>query len=100
MKVMLVAGLIMLVATSPSRAFTPSHAVQAGLEAVAGHDQDDEPSWGRRMLHTSIEDHWPASDDQPSMNLDGTPMAGDLDLNGNFFGDIGSAFDGWDDSTT
>jgi hypothetical protein len=30
------------------------------------------------------------------MNLDGTPMAGDLDIGGNFYGDCGSAYDSWD----
>ena len=29
--------------------------------------------------------------------LDGmTPMAGDLDIGGNFYGDCGSAYDSWD----
>ena len=51
------------------------------------------------MLHAD-DDRWLESDDTPSMNLDGTPMAGDLDLNGNVYGDCGGAFDGWDSSTS
>lgn len=52
------------------------------------------------MLHAHDDDHWLESDDQPSVNLDGTPMCGDLDLNGNVYGDCGSAFDAWDGGTS
>jgi hypothetical protein len=52
------------------------------------------------MLHAGDDDRWLESDDTPSMNLDGTPMAGDLDLNGNVYGDCGGAFDGWDSGTS
>lgn len=97
MKVMLIAGVMVLVATTPSRAGTPSHEMQTGLAQTSDHDQDDKPSWGRRMLHVDDDDRWLQSDDH--MNLDGTPMCGDLDLNGNFYGDSGSAFDSWDGST-
>ena len=96
MKIALVASVMILVATAPSRAGAASH----GRQADAAPDQDDEPTWSRRMLHAHDDDHWLEFDDQPSVNLDGTPMCGDLDLNGNVYGDCGSAFDAWDGGTS
>jgi hypothetical protein len=87
MKVMLVIGVMVLVATAPSRASASSHQIQTGpAHSVALHE-DDSPTWGRRMLHATDDDRWLEPDDQPFTNLDGTPMAGDIDLDGNFFGD-------------
>jgi len=100
MKIALVASVMILVATAPSRAGAASHGRQADAAPATAPDQDDEPTWSRRMLHAHDDDHWLESDDQPSVNLDGTPMCGDLDLNGNVYGDCGSAFDAWDGSTS
>jgi hypothetical protein len=99
MKLTLLLGVMVLVATAPSQASTRGHGLQTGLAPAATCDHDDEPRWGHRMLHAE-DDHWLEFDDTPSMNLDGTPMAGDLDLNGNVYGDCGGAFDGWDSSTS
>lgn len=99
MKLALVLGVMVLVATAPSQASTRGRGLQIGLVPAATCGHDDEPSWSRRMLHAD-DDRWRESDDTPSMNLDGTPMAGDLDLNGNVYGDCGGAFDGWDSSTS
>lgn len=100
MKLTLVLGVMVLVATAPSQASTREQGLQTGLVPAATSDHDDEPSWGRRMLRAGDDDRWLESDDTPSMNLDGTPMAGDLDLNGNVYGDCGGAFDGWDSGTS
>lgn len=37
-----------------------------------------------------------ANDTSPLMNLDGTPMSGDIDINGNFYDDSGGS-SMWDD---
>ena len=100
MKIALVASVMIVVATAPSRAGAASHGRQADAAPATTPDQDDEPTWSRRMLHAHDDDHWLESDDQPSVNLDGTPMCGDLDLNGNVYGDCGSAFDAWDGGTS
>lgn len=95
MKLALVIGIMVLVATFPSQANASGHVQQATAAPVSEHDQDERPSWGRRMLHD--DDRWLEDDDaSPTMNLDGAPMAGDLDIHGNFFGDCGSACDSWD----
>lgn len=95
-KIALVMGVMVLVATAPSQASTSGHELQAGLVPAATCDQDDKPSWGHRMLHAD-DDSWLASEDtSPSMNLDGTTMAGDLDICGNFYGDC-STSSMWDD---
>jgi hypothetical protein len=100
MKLTLVAGVMVLVATAPSLADTPGRALEVGEAQTTSHHQDDKHSWGHRMLHAD-DDRWLDFDDtSPSMNLDGTPMCGDLDLNGNFYGESGSAFDSWDGSTS
>jgi hypothetical protein len=96
MKVLLVAGVMVLVVTAPSRADAPSRGQEAVATQATDHDQSGEGSWGRRMLHTD-DDRWLEADDaSPSMNLDGTPMAGDLDTSGNFYGDC-STSSMWDD---
>ena len=96
MKLALVLGVMVLVATAPSQAHEAVHGQQAVAAQATEHDQDDEPSWGRRMLHAH-DDRWLEADDaSPSMNLDGTPMAGDLDICGNFYGDC-STSTMWDD---
>jgi hypothetical protein len=87
MKVMLVIGVMVLVATAPSRASASSHQIQTGPAHSGAWHEDDSPTWGRRMLHAADDDRWLEPDDQPFTNLDGTPMAGDIDLDGNFFGD-------------
>lgn len=97
MKLALVLSVMVLVATAPSQASTRGHALQTSLVLVAAcdDDDDDKPSWSRRMRHED-DDRWLDFDDAPSINLDGTPMVGDLDLNGHAYGDSGSAFDSWD----
>jgi hypothetical protein len=96
MKVLLVAGVMVLVVTAPSRADAPVRGQLAVATQATDNDQNDDASWGRRMLHTD-DDRWLEADDaSPSMNLDGTPMAGDLDTNGNFYGDC-STSSMWDD---
>jgi len=32
---------------------------------------------------------------EPAFNIDGTPMYGSIDINGNFYGMTGSPFDSW-----
>ena len=100
MKLALIDGVVVLVATAPSLADTPGRELDAGLAQTTTHDQDGKPSWGRRML-LADDDRWLESDDNsPSMNLDGTPMCGDLDIDGNCYGDCGSAFESWGGSTS
>ena len=96
MKVLLVAGVMVLVATSPSRGHASFHGQQAIAAQATEHDLDDEPSWSRRMLHANDDSWLEVDDESPSMNLDGTPMAGDLDICGNFYGDC-STSSMWDD---
>ncbi len=96
MKIALVVAVMILVATAPSRTDATAHGLLAVAAQAADHAQDDEPGWSRRMLHAQDDDDWLESDDQPSANLDGTPMLGDLDMNGNVFGDCGGALDAWD----
>ena len=100
MKIALVASVMVLVATAPARAGATNHGRQAGATPATEPDQDDEPTRSRKMLLAHDDDHWLESDDQPSVNLDGTPMCGDVDLHGNVYGDCGSAFDSWDSTTT
>ncbi len=96
MKIALVAGVMVLVATAPSRASATAQEREPGWVQAAMCDQDDEPSRSRRMLDVD-DDRWLEGDDaSPSMNLDGTPMAGDLDICGNFYGDC-STSSMWDD---
>lgn len=91
MKLALVVGIMVLVATAPSRASATDQERRTGWVQAAVCDQDDEPSRSRRMLDVD-DDRWLEADDaSPSMNLDGTPMAGDLDTNGNFYGDCGTS---------
>lgn len=100
LKLALVVGVMVLVATAPSLSHPAGHGQQAVAAQATEHDQDDKRSWGHRML-LADDDRWPEPDDtSPSMNLDGTPMCGDIDLDGNFYGDSGSAFDSWDGSTS
>lgn len=96
MKIALVAGVMALVATAPSRASAAGQERQTGWVQAAACDQDDEPSRSRRMLDVADDRWWEADDASPSMNLDGTPMAGDLDIRGNFYGDC-STSSMWDD---
>lgn len=95
MKIALVMGLMVLVATAPSQAHATSQGQQTVAPHAIEHEEDDEPSWGRRVIHD--DDRWLEADEgSPCMNLDGTPMAGDLDIDGNFYGDCGSAHHSWD----
>lgn len=95
MKIALVMGLMVLVATAPSPAHATNQGQQTGRPLAIEHGEDEEPSWGRRVIDN--DDRWLEADDRsPCMNLDGTPMAGELDIGGNFFGDCGSAYDSWD----
>jgi hypothetical protein len=100
MKLALIAGVIVLVATTPSRAGTEGHGLLTSAAQTTTHDQDDKPSWGRRML-LADDDLWSDSEDTTSsFNVDGTPMAGDIDLNGNLYGCCSSGLDSWDGSTS
>lgn len=95
MKLVLVAVIMVLVATAPSRASTPNRDLQVG--PGSGADEDDTPESGRRRLSADEDSRWMDGDDHsPVMNLDGTPMSGDLDIAGNFFGDCGQPSI-WDD---
>lgn len=98
MKIALVVGLIVLVATAPSPAGAaaqdrhPYGAVSSPDSVVVERDDSDEDQWPGHRRTREDEDDWLGSDDgSPAMNLDGTPMAGELDINGNFFGDCGSS---------
>lgn len=96
MKIALVVGVMILVATAPSQAHATSHGQRAAAAHATQDDEEDKPSRSRRMLDAD-DDRWLEDDDaSPSMNLDGAPMAGDLDIHGNFLGDCGSACDSWD----
>jgi len=96
MKIALVAVVMVLVATAPSRASATGHERQTSWVQAVMCDQDDEPSRSRRMLDAG-DDRWlKAEDASPIMNVDGTPMAGDLDIRGNFYGDCGAS-SMWDD---
>ena len=100
MKLALVLGVIVLVATAPALADTPGREVASGRAQTSVCDQDDRPSWGRRML-LADDDLWSdAEDTTSSFNVDGTPMAGDIDLNGNLYGCCSSGLDSWDGSTS
>lgn len=98
MKIALVVGLIVLVATAQSPAVAaaqdrhPYGAVHNPDSVGVEHDDSDDDQWPGHRRTRDDEDDWPGSDDvSPAMNLDGTPMAGELDINGNFFGDCGSS---------
>lgn len=96
MKLALVVGVMVLVATAPSATaaaerrsdLTSAHVVAvAATEGAAAYDDE---ALGRGRSRLDDGGSWMDSDDSsPSMNLDGTPMNGDLDLNGHFYGDCG-----------
>jgi hypothetical protein len=100
MKLALVVGVMVLVATAPSAATTSGKGSGNSLvQSTSAHvsaqvvDDHDEP-YGRTRSRLDDSGTWMDSDDSsPSMNLDGTPMNGDLDLNGHVFGDCGCDFD-------
>ena len=103
MKLALVVGVMVLVATAP--AATAAAKGRSGLSshhgvavaATAGAAAYDDEALGRRRSRLDDGCNWMDSDDSsPSMNLDGTPMNGDLDLNGHFYGDCGTS-SMWDD---
>lgn len=102
MKLALVVGLMVLVATAPTTiaaaerrsGLSSPHGV--AVAATAGAAVYDDESLGRGRSRLDDGGNWMDSDDSsPSMNLDGTPMNGDLDLNGNFYGDCGCDFHDW-----
>lgn len=102
MKLALVVGVMVLVATAPPgtaaaerrSGLTSPHGV--AVAAMAGAAAYDDEAFGRGRLRLDDGGSWMDSDDSsPSMNLDGTPMNGDLDLNGHFYGDCGCDFDDW-----
>lgn len=96
MKIALVAGVMVLVATAPARASVTGHQLQTSWTQAVECDQDHGLGRSRQML-VADDDRWLEVDDaSPWTNLDGTPMVGDLDINGNFYGDCGSAGGSWD----
>ena len=102
MKLALVVGVMVLVAAAPAataaaeRRPGPSLTHGIAVAATAGAAAYDDDALGRERSRLDDGDDWMDSDDSsPSMNLDGTPMNGDLDLNGHFYGDCGCDFDTW-----
>lgn len=139
MKVALCAGILVLVATAPSRAagsgqadqapadprppqnwtalhitedlafpwaagFPSDHAAHAsplsidhGAVLEVDHYEFDDSSRGASSRLFGNDDsgiEW--AEDEPLINLDGTPMNGDMDLHGNAFGISGCDHDLWD----
>jgi hypothetical protein len=106
MKVALVIGVLVLVATAPSPAIAfglqeePSASADSSSAArieAAGWEADERRSSSRCIPYVDDDDWMESSSYDHGMNLDGTPMNGDLDLNGNSFGDCGGPFD-WGDT--
>jgi len=103
MKVAPLIGVMTLVATAPSPAVAASHQEQSSIRAGAVDPElmkavacnaDERRSSGRRTLYAD-DDNWIESDgSSPCMNLDGTPMNGDLGQHGNSVGDCGGSL-GW-----
>lgn len=99
MKLALVIGLIVLVATAPSvEAATGDQS--SGLRSERGvangatqtEMDHDAPSRARTRLDGWT--NWVDSEDSsPFFNLDGTPMNGDFDIHGHAYGDCGCDFD-------
>lgn len=89
MKVALLVGIMVLVATAPSaRSASPNGWREANPDERRHHFCDDSDFDCRRLddddddLGTS----WMRTSVGPAVNVDGTPMSGDLDINGNPFG--------------
>lgn len=82
MKIALFIGVMVLVATAPSLADAAGHGPQTAMQ-FAELGSDDEPSWPRRMLNDHGNDQWMEPDRfEPMVNIDGTMMLGDFDVNG------------------
>ena len=87
MKLELVVGLMVLVATAPSsKPATVARRLSSGHNDGRGQRSNDEDDFGRRRSGADLETSWAQSDFEPYVNVDGTPMCGDVDINGNAFG--------------
>ena len=87
MKLALVVGLMVLVATAPSAKRAPhARRLSPGHNERRGQRFDDEDDFGRRRSSADLESSWAQSDFEPYVNVDGTPMCSDVDINGNAFG--------------
>lgn len=106
MKVGLVISVLVLVSTWPGRASAAAAVIQqcgllfAGLAAVATGAMrlpiTDEPDTDSQSAEPSDLD---SEVSKPLFNIDGTPMFGDIDANGNPYGLVGSPFDHWHNDT-
>lgn len=122
MKVALVVGVMLLVATAPTSAAVADRTVdhppsaQSISSSLAGGMSDDtgavhlpafDQAWHLEAGRAEPDqDHWrnesarvSATDDdhfpRHTMNVDGTPMFGNIDINGNSWGITESHFDDW-----
>ena len=87
MKLALVVGLMVLVATAPSASPAPhARRLSSGYNERRGQRFDDEDDFGRRRSSADLASSWAQSNFEPYVNVDGTPMCGDVDTNGNAFG--------------
>ena len=87
MKLALVVGLMVLVATAPSsKPATLARRLSSGHNDGRGQRFNDEDDFGRHRSGADLETNWAQSDFEPYVNVDGTPMCGDVDINGNAFG--------------
>ena len=87
MKLALVVGLMVLVAAAPSAKPAPhARRLSSGHNERRGQRSGDEDDFGRRRSSADLESSWAQSDFEPYVNVDGTPMCSDVDINGNAFG--------------
>jgi hypothetical protein len=103
MKAALVVCLMVLVATAPSNASARStaqrYAEEGGLrqpdtEATSSEEEPDR--WRAGYAYESLASHEEERDPfEHTTNIDGTPMCGDVDINGNVYGITESLFDAW-----
>jgi hypothetical protein len=114
MKLMLVVGVMVLVATAPQSAVASGvHAAGMSAQAQAGgtrrlsdhttFDADDpldgatDSGWEERRV--SKDSIWSTTSDrdpfEQDFNIDGTPMCGAVDINGNAWGITETHFDDW-----
>ena len=85
MKLALVAAIMVLVATAPSAKPAPlAQRLRSGHDESRRQSLDDD--FGRRQSDDDLDACWRDSGFEPTVNIDGTPMCGDVDVRGNAFG--------------
>lgn len=89
MKVALLVGIMVLVATAPSAKSASPNGWPEPNPEVRRRQCCDDIDFNRGPLDDDdddLETSWMRGSVGPAVNVDGTPMSGDLDINGNPFG--------------